>query len=86
MFFSLISLLFHLFLIGLSFATGKIVSGSPLVCGGVSGHAHDECYFMNMKTKSWIFLTKMATKRWGSASAVVNESLLVTGGLARLQF
>ena len=41
---------------------------------------YDQCYLLNMTTKSWMFLTKMTRKRRGSASVAINESLFVTGG------
>ena len=30
--------------IAMRYATGAIVSGQPIVCGGWSGSAHSECY------------------------------------------
>jgi len=66
--------------IALSFATGGMVSGSPLVCGGFSSSRHEQCYTMDIKKKSWKFLTNMTTKRSSSASAVVNNALLIAGG------
>ena len=68
--------------IALDSATGSILSGSPVVCGGeMSSSVNDQCHIMDMKQKSWTLFTKMATKRSGSASAAVNGSLFVTGGL-----
>ena len=63
-------------------ATGAIVSGHPIICGGRSGrsYAHSQCYHHNKDTNSWTFLTNMSTKRWLSASVPVNGKLLVLGG------
>ena len=69
----------HYSTIGL--ATGAMVSGSPLICGGWSSSGiHDECYFMDLEQKSWKFLTNMGTKRAESASVAIKTSLFVTGG------
>jgi len=66
--------------IAMSYATGAIVSGTPIVCGGEStGYKyHSECY--KYTTNSWKFLTNMSTKRWNSASVPVKGKLLVLGG------
>jgi len=67
-------------------ATGAIVDGHPIICGGVSGAnilepiAHSECYHHSKATNSWTFLTNMSTKRVFSASVPVNGKLLVLGG------
>jgi hypothetical protein len=63
-------------------ATGAIVSGHPIICGGESkgSRAHSECYRHSKATNSWTFLTNMATKRSSSASVPVNGKLLVLGG------
>jgi hypothetical protein len=64
-------------------ATGAIVDGHPIICGGWSGYpiAHSECYHHSKATNSWTFLTNMSTKRSESASVPVNGKLLVLGGL-----
>ena len=61
-------------------ATGAIVSGHPIICGGWSGSPHSECYHHNKASNSWTFLTNMTTKRDDSASVPVNGRLLVLGG------
>jgi hypothetical protein len=60
--------------------TGAIVSGQPIICGGLdTGYDyHSECY--KYTTNSWKFLTDMATKRAFSASVPVKGKLLVLGG------
>jgi hypothetical protein len=66
--------------IAMSYATGAIVSGHPMICGGWSGSRHSECYHHNKASNSWTFLSKMTTKRSYSASVPVNGKLLVLGG------
>ena len=61
----------------MSGATGAIVDGHPIVCGG---YIHSECYHHSEATNSWTFLTNMSTKRVDSASVPVNGKLLVLGG------
>ena len=65
-------------------ATGAIVSGHPIICGGWSGEpdfvAYSECYHYNKDSNNWIFLTNMTEKRMYSASVVINGSLFVMGG------
>ena len=67
-----------------SSATGAIVSGHPMICGGWSGLpdlvAYSECYHYNKDSNNWIFLTNMTEKRMYSASVVINGSLFVMGG------
>ena len=68
----------------LAVASGAMVSGSPIICGGWSGlrgsGIRKQCYSMDIKKKSWEFLTNMTTKRAESASVAINASLFVTGG------
>ena len=67
--------------IAMSSATGAIVSGHPIICGGLSVSLyHSECYYHNKTSNSWTFLTNMTTKRDDSASVPVNGKLLVLGG------
>ena len=65
-----------------TFATGAIVSGHPIICGGKSTGTsrHSECYHHSKVSNSWNFLTNMTTKRSYSASVPVNDMLLVMGG------
>ena len=68
--------------IAMSYATGAIVSGHPIICGGRSGASnyHSECYHHNKATNTWTPLSKMSTKRASSASVPVKGKLLVLGG------
>ena len=65
-------------------ATGAIVSGHPMICGGWSELpdfvAYSECYRYKKDSNTWIFLTNMTEKRMRSASVVINGSLFVMGG------
>jgi hypothetical protein len=69
--------------IAIKYATGAIVSGHPIICGGLFGpyQFRSECYHRSKATNSWTFLTNMATERIYSASVPVNGKLLVLGGL-----
>ena len=66
--------------IAISGATGAIVSGHPIICGGQLHSIHSECYHHNKASNSWTFLTNMTTQRYYSASVPVNGKLLVLGG------
>ena len=67
--------------IAMRHATGAIVSGHPIICGGESWESyHSECYHHNKASNSWTFLTNMSTFRSFSASVTVNGMLLVMGG------
>ena len=64
--------------IAISGATGAIVFGQPMICGGY--YYRSECYHHSKASNSWKFLTNMTTKRAYSASVPVNGMLLVMGG------
>jgi hypothetical protein len=67
--------------IAMSYGTGAIVSGHPIICGGWSTESsRSDCYHHNKASNSWTFLTNMTTKRYVSASVPVNGKLLVLGG------
>jgi hypothetical protein len=63
-------------------ATGAIVSGHPIICGGKSTgtSSHSECYHHSKVSNSWNFLTNMTTIRTLSASVPVNDKLWILGG------
>ena len=69
------------------YATGGLVEDKPIICGGWVGECCDSdyfetsCYVYQKYTKEWKFLTHMNDERGYFASAVVNNSLWVTGGL-----
>ena len=68
--------------IAMRHATGAIVSGHPIICGGKSTgtSCHSECYHHSKVSNSWNFLTNMTTIRTASASVPVNDMLWVMGG------
>merc|ERR1711971_459818 len=67
--------------LAISSATGAIVDGLPIICGGKSkGSFHSECYHHSKDTNSWTPLSKMSTNRRRSASVPVKGKLLVLGG------
>ena len=68
------------------YATGGLVEDKPIICGGWVGKCCDNsyyetsCYIYQKYTNEWKFLTHMNEERGYFASAVVNNSLWVTGG------
>ena len=68
--------------IAMRHATGAIVSGHPIICGGKSTgtSCHSECYHHSKVSNSWNFLTNMTTIRTASASVPVNDKLWILGG------
>jgi hypothetical protein len=67
----------------MSEATGAIISGDPIICGGFSILAYSrypECYKYENSTNSWTFLTNMTIGRAFSGSVPLNDSLFVMGG------
>ena len=62
-------------------ATGAVVSGKPMICGGWSGtHNFFECFQYSKTSNNWTLLTTMTMKRAYSASVSLNGKLWVTGG------
>ena len=61
-------------------ATGAVVSGLPIICGGYTGYGLSNCYLLSKATDNWKFLSRMSTERYRSASVPVNGKLLVLGG------
>ena len=60
-------------------ATGALVDGEPLICGGFFDGYSDECYMITKSSTS--LANKMNSKRYGAASVVVNiNKLWVLGG------
>ena len=59
-------------------ATGALVKGSVVVCGGYDGGFLDECHTVSKSNIT--FLTHMDNKRSDAASIAVNNSLWVLGG------
>ena len=60
-------------------ATGALVEGVPLICGGYASGYSDECYQITKSMTSLV--TNMKSKRYGAASVVLdNNQLWVMGG------
>ena len=62
-------------------ATGALVDGKPLICGGyyTGGNYYDECYMITKSSTSYV--SKMKSKRAYAASVLVNiNKLWVLGG------
>ena len=69
---------------GVESATGAIVSGNPVVCGGHQESTYEvlpQCYKYDNSTNSWTFLTNMTFNRGFSASVALNDKLFVIGGV-----
>ena len=73
---------------GVQEATGGLIDGFPVICGGYTGKGDDgykisqNCYIL--KNGLWSEFTKMSQKRRGAASSPVTkngrEALFITGG------
>ena len=65
---------------GIFYATGGLVNGVPLICGGELGSAIDECYSITKTLSSLV--TKMSDRRYLADSVVVQENtfLWILGG------
>ena len=59
-------------------ATGGLVDGVPLICGGYASGYSDECYSITKAVTS--FVTTMSSKRTYAASLVMEKKLWVMGG------
>jgi len=66
----------------MSYATGGVVNGSPIICGGwrSNGEKTDSCHRFDKNANSWKFHSTMKSKRNRHASTVVNNALFITGG------
>ena len=68
-------------------ATGGVINGSPLICGGYGKGSGDldesyqsSCYMYDKTSQTWNLHSNMNTKRWFAASALMTGTLWVTGG------
>ena len=67
--------------IDVSYATGAVVSGHPMICGGwIGSFTFSECFKYSKTSNNWTLLTTMTTKRTASASVPLNGKLWVMGG------
>ena len=60
------------------YATGGLVDGVPLICGGRYSGFYDECYSITKSLTS--FVTTMTSKRAYAASLVLEKGLWMMGG------
>ena len=77
--------------IAMNGATGAIVSGHPMICGGINPYKgsfaiHSECYQHSKASNTWTLLTTMTTKRSYTTSVSLNGNLLVMGGCKSTSF
>ena len=77
--------------IAMNAATGAIVSGHPMICGGINPYKgsfaiHSECYQHSKASNTWTLLTTMTTKRSYTTSVSLNGNLLVMGGCKSTSF
>ena len=68
-------------------ATGVILNGSPLICGGYgrasgsnSSTSQSSCYMFDKILQKWKHYSNMNTVRNVAASALIGETMWVTGG------
>ena len=68
------------------YASGGILNGQPLICGGIVGlgdsnNATDECYVYNATSLTWSLFANMNQKRYGASGiALDNKRFLIMGG------
>ena len=65
-------------------ATGGVIDGRPLICGGTSSGSNNEqssCYIFNKELHQWQLHANLKTERYEAASAILdNGNLFITGG------
>ena len=68
------------------YASGGILDGQPLICGGLVGlgesnSATNECYVYNATSLNWDLFANMNHKRYGASGvALDNKRFLIMGG------
>ena len=68
------------------YASGGILDGQPLICGGLVGlgestNAINECYVYNATSLNWDLFANMNHKRYGASGvALDNKRFLIMGG------
>ena len=61
------------------YATGKLVNGSPVICGGNDGNDHTkDCHIL--KNNTWSILANLQEGKSSAGSIAIGDSLWVTGG------
>ena len=69
----------------LSAATGGLVNGDPLICGGRIGssfvfYIQSSCYKYERSSNEWTLIANMNNKRVFHSSALTTKGIFVTGG------
>ena len=68
------------------YASGGILNGQPLICGGTVGLEEsnsetDECYVYNATSLSWALFANMTHKRYGASGVTLDDKrFLIMGG------
>ena len=67
------------------YASGGILNGQPLICGGIVGlednNATNECYVCNATSLTWSLFANMNHKRYGASGITLdNKRVLIMGG------
>ena len=66
------------------YATGKLVNGYPVICGGYDGYGYSKDHYVKdchiLKNKAWSKLTSLQEEKFGAGSITIGDSLWVTGG------
>ena len=68
------------------YASGGILNGQPLICGGIVGleysnSATNECYVYNATSLTWALFANMNEERYGASGiALDNKRFLIVGG------
>jgi hypothetical protein len=68
------------------YASGGILNGQPLICGGIVGleesnSATNECYAYNATSLTWTWFANLNYKRYGASGVTLdNKRFLIMGG------
>ena len=68
------------------YASGGILNGQPLICGGIMGSENgkdptSKCYIYNATSLTWALFANMTHKRYGASGITLdNKRFLIMGG------
>ena len=68
------------------YASGGILNGQPLICGGIMGSENgkdptSKCYIYNATSLTWALFANMTLKRYGASGITLdNKRFLIMGG------
>ena len=68
------------------YASGGILNGQPLICGGIVGlkessDVTNECYVYNATSLTWALFANMSHKRYGASGVTLDSKrFLIMGG------